>query len=564
MRTSTLRRVFVAVAVSMAASVPAMANEPETPAVPVTVTNQNTSAASPETVYNLASTKAVVTAAKKDTDLIDDPVKRAAAEEAVASEIRKLISQGANASYDNGEAYCIAVLKGNLPAVKVLIEEGHVDPNIRRGDAITLGALRGRDSVLNYLIDKGMDPDGIHKNGRPLASAAGNNHVSSIELLKRRGADININGGYALAIAAKLGADSMTGIKALLANGANINVGSGMPLFAAYDGGNEDVFNFLIEQGGDINIDNGGPLRTAVYAKNKKAIDFLLAHGANINAGRGMVMRAALENGDSEMAQFLIDKGADPTLAGVGEGLEYIRQNPAKYEDAPHREVIALLNTKREGKVLQPITDVANLPEADVVTDYKAKMAGAPEAHMIKVSAKQGMAKYEGQLQYDETDGFNLATAALENNLETMTAIIAKKTADPNFNDGLPLQNAAMGGSIEALKLLLDAGADINASDGIAFLMAADAGKLNVVNFLIERKMDLFGTCVELFLEQMQLVKSAETYAKTKYSQPVYDDIVNVINKARTEFRPDYVPKVYQAVPVDGNPNMFKSAVPRP
>jgi ankyrin repeat protein len=512
MRTQKLSTLFLAAALAVGAAGPAMAAS-KAPAAG----DADTEVMATAPGVDAALTRDLMSLAKGDA--AED---NAQLQDEVANKARALIAKGGDPAYNNGELLMYAAMNGQLGMVKVLVEEGHVDLNVRNGQALLLAAMRGRNEVINYLIDKGMDPDGVEKIGRPLAQAAGNEYISTVELLVKRGAQVNIKEGYPLAIASILG--------------------------------------------------------------SLKGVEKLIELKADINAGQGLALRSAIEGGSSEVAKYLLDNGADPMLTGVTEGLKEIATNTAKYGDQAHKDVAEMVMKARESKktspeqsadpekaqaentvapiIVPPSLTTTELEARQLASNAKLQELKAPESASAPMRPKVGIEKYEGQLQYDDQDGYLLAAAALTNDLEKMKELIAKKSADLNFNEGLPLQSAAGMGYIEAMQLLLDSGADINADGGFSLMAAADGGQKEAVQFLIDHGINIFAGDIELYLEQMQVVKGDEKYPTSKYAQPVYEEIVTMINAARKAKDPDYIPKVYQAIPL-GN-GMFKSNVAPP
>lgn len=68
-------------------------------------------------------------------------------------------------------------------------------------DVLYTPAWRGRVGVLKYLMDAGWHPDGIRRDGAPLAAATSRGHVEAVQLLLARGARLDgkgLNGWTAL------------------------------------------------------------------------------------------------------------------------------------------------------------------------------------------------------------------------------------------------------------------------------------------------------------------------------------------------------------------------------
>ena len=64
---------------------------------------------------------------------------------------------------------------GMLPAVKYLVEELHVDVNVRDHDgntAIHNAAARGDNEMIKYLVSKGADPKAVNREGKTTVDMA--------------------------------------------------------------------------------------------------------------------------------------------------------------------------------------------------------------------------------------------------------------------------------------------------------------------------------------------------------------------------------------------------------
>lgn len=146
----------------------------------------------------------------------------------------------------------------------------------------------------------------------------------AIQILRRRGADINIPGDQACtALLELVETGSREAVKKLLANGADVNAfveGTNPPLNLAAGQGNEEMTLLLLEWGADLEIrDAGGftALRTACEFNQFKTATLLLERGADIDskAGGGYTpLASAAVKGNLPMVEFLLDKGADAEI----------------------------------------------------------------------------------------------------------------------------------------------------------------------------------------------------------------------------------------------------------
>ena len=164
------------------------------------------------------------------------------------------------------------------------------------------------------------------KDVTPLMMAAlGNSDVKVIELLLKKGADIqakNENEKTAFMYAAEENSNPEV-IETLLKNGANIEAkakyGLTALICAAYRNKNPEVIETLIKNGANIEAKNKYGLTALMYAaygnKNPEVIETLIENGANIEAkdkdGTTALMLAMNKEENPDAAEVLIAYGAN-------------------------------------------------------------------------------------------------------------------------------------------------------------------------------------------------------------------------------------------------------------
>jgi ankyrin repeat protein len=198
------------------------------------------------------------------------------------------------------DRFAVAIDRGDLAAVKALVEEGNPPDSAidYGGEPITplyKAAGEGRTEIVKYLIEKGADVNfrGKEWGHTPLSEAAGRGFDDVIEVLLKAGADPKVkdrNGYTAFAIAAL--------------------------------GGQTDAAEALIAHS-DVNAaDNYGNtlLMAATTTGQTEAIRWLVGKGAAIDkvsqleyGGRTALISAA-EVGALESARTLLELGANPHL----------------------------------------------------------------------------------------------------------------------------------------------------------------------------------------------------------------------------------------------------------
>lgn len=293
-----------------------------------------------------------------------------------------LLAAGANARTANRygiTALQAAAVNGDPALIKALLKAG-ADPNavLPEGETILMTAARtGRVAAIEALLDGGARLDGQEKwfGETPLIWAAAENHGGAVELLIRRGADVNAASAKQNYRSRRSGQSIMAlGIwtplmyaarenaldagRALIAGKANLDIvdpDGATALVIAILNANYDFAKLLLDAGADPNIVDTaagmGPLYAAMDmhrlavghgrpnphpSGTLDAVDIaqlLLEKGADPNAklkaaimqrqhtagdstlaaGATPLMRAA-KSGDIAMVKVLLANGADPTL----------------------------------------------------------------------------------------------------------------------------------------------------------------------------------------------------------------------------------------------------------
>jgi ankyrin repeat protein len=313
----------------------------------------------------------------------------------------------------------------------------------------------------------------------PVADAAMRRDGAGVRRLVQSGADVNAaqaDGATALHWAAYHGDAGMT--KILLEAGALVsaaNRNGSTPLWLASSQGDAAVIETLLANGADANEPlplGRRPLMLAARSGSVEAVRALLDGGADPNAketarGTTALMQAA-DQGHADVIAVLIEKGADVAAASapvLRDGRTAALGKSGDPREAVRRQVIAVLCE-------QPA------PDLSILESLTAQGSGATEDAVLASAASAGGNPCANQGEQIIFTGGGRNRAARE----------------PDGGELTPLVYAARTGSIDAARVLLDAGADVNQVTryGWSPLLAATQNRNYVMGkFLIERGADV-------------------------------------------------------------------------
>jgi ankyrin repeat protein len=316
----------------------------------------------------------------------------------------------------------------------------------------------------------------------PVADAAMRRDAAEVRRLVQNGADVNaaqIDGGTALHWAAYYGDATLASL--LLEAGANVtaaNRNGSTPMWLAASHGDAAMIETLLANGADANEPlalGRRPLMLAARAGRVDAVRALLEHGADADAkedarGTTALMQAA-DQGHADVVAVLIEHGADVAAKSAPVARDGRTAALGKSDDpraAVRRQVIAILCD-------QPTPDLSTLRELIAQSSEDAVLAQAAKAAT------------------DGGDPCNLRRDALGFVIEG-EGRRARSPREPDGGELTALVYAARTGSIDAARVLLDAGADVNQVTryGWSPLLAATQNRnYQLGKFLIERGADV-------------------------------------------------------------------------
>jgi uncharacterized protein len=311
-------------------------------------------------------------------------------------------------------------------------------------------AMRRDNAEVRRLVQSGADVKAAQADGATaLHWAAYNGDVSMALLLLEAGADVaaaNRNGSTPLWLAASQGDAPM--IEALLESGADANEQLPLgrrPLMLAARSGHVDAVRVLLEHGADVNAKEDARGTTALMQAadqgHADVIAVLIEHGASVAAGSAPVLR------DGRTAA--LGKSGDP-------------------RNAVRQQLIAIICD-------QDTPDLSKLNELVAETTEDAVLAEAGEVPSVR----------NGDPCDIERDGLGFVFTSGRPN---------RQARQPDGGELTSLVYAARAGSIDAARVLLDAGADVNQTTryGWSPLLAATQNRnYQLGKFLIERGADV-------------------------------------------------------------------------
>ncbi|KAF8441155.1 ankyrin repeat-containing domain protein [Terfezia claveryi] len=351
--------------------------------------------------------------------------------------------------------------------------------------------------------------------------------MTAVQLLLKKGADVNITGGqYGTALIAAICCGHKDILQLLLKKGADVNITGGKyrtALIAAAYRERKDIVQLLLEKGADVNI-TGGKYGTALivaaaisHYKSRDIVQLLLKKGADVNitgGEYGTALIAAANCGYKDIVQLLLKKGADVNITGGEHGTALIAA-----ANRGQKNIVQLLLEKGAdvnipgSKHGPALTAAANSGDKDIVQLLLEKGA---DINLI-TSGKHGTAligaanrghKDIVQLLLEKGADVNIITsgeygtaliAAANSGDKDIVQLLLEKGADINLitsgKHGTALIGAANRGHKDIVQLLLEKGADVNiitsGEYGTALIAAANSGDKDIVQLLLKKGADI-------------------------------------------------------------------------
>jgi uncharacterized protein len=458
----------------------------------------------PDALLQAASNLAAVANAAK----ADDP-----------AAVRKLIQEHADVNApanDGSTALLWAAYHSDAEITKALLAAGaSVDVANHYGVTPLLQASRNGDvEVMRALLDAGADATRWHPEGEtPLMAASRTGRVAAVQLLLRKGSFVNAADPFqeetALMWASAEG--HLEVVKTLLAAGADPNLkahvstiterknadhpaGGFTALMFAVRNGHEDVARALIAGGADVKATNADGATATIIAIVNDRFDFakeLLDHGADPNDGS---------------LYFAVDMHDATTDMRAHDGSRLQPSHPNQLTSLALVKVLLDLNADVNKPFIGALHSTTLCCGANINSSPFYRAATAADVEVLKLMLDHGAKIEWSPAEIKPKDGKKLAPGANANAGRTplMAAIKggmgAPIAGGPGFTrpSPPPFREPGSRDRLEALKVLLAAGADPNAKApdgstplhqavqeqqvGIIRALAAAGGKLDAVN----------------------------------------------------------------------------------
>lgn len=228
----------------------------------------------------------------------------------------------------HGTRFAVAIERGDLDAIKVLIEEdgASADTPIVYGEyslnPLHKASWEGEVAIVEYLLSKGAKINALDGTSKATAlmHAVRRGNAEIVKVLLAAKTDITLRDMYdfnAFTTAVSAGNQEIAGL--LLAAGAKVDEGSSglTPMIFAVSAGNIETIRFLVAHGADVNqgakTGEQTALISAILAAQIEVVKTLIELKANVNTKMkdgGTPLKIA-RNGDQEdIVALLVAAGA--------------------------------------------------------------------------------------------------------------------------------------------------------------------------------------------------------------------------------------------------------------
>ena len=366
----------------------------------------------------------------------------------------------------NASALMIACKRGDIDAINLLLNTG-ADPNIARdlGDTCLHDAVRGDCSkeVLQTIISHGADVNATNTiNETALIISCRTGNIDAINVFLNAGAETlisTIDGDTCLHAAAN-GDCSKDVLEIIISHGVDVNATNqrnASALMIACKRGDIDAIDLLLNTGADLNIarDLGDTcLHDAVRGDcSKEILQTIMRHGVDVNAtnsNNATALMMAVQKGNVEAIHELLHAGANTNIADEYGNtclhdavLEYIRKDVLQ-TIIYHGAHVNAKNNRNE----TPLMIALWIPNKDAINV------------LLNAGADPNIATKYGNTCLHNAVGKGY-------NKEALQAIISygADVNATNKNNATALMIACRNGNVDAINVLINAGAGANGDD---------------------------------------------------------------------------------------------------
>ncbi|XP_040920180.1 ankyrin repeat and SOCS box protein 2-like [Toxotes jaculatrix] len=329
--------------------------------------------------------------------------------------------------------------------------------------AIHQAAWFGQDTCLRVLLSAqpGMINKRTERGESALLVAVSRDHMRCVHMLLENGADPDIaNYDKETPLYRACERNSAAMVAMLLNHGASVNthcIQGWTALQEAVVRNNVEICEMLMKAGAKHNLTNKyglSPLFSAAQNGQLASLRFLLKHGADVNsqaADGATALYEAAKNGHEEIVELLLSQNADAN-------------KPGKTGLLP-LHIAAQRGSDTIVSMLIPATSKARVRRTGISPLHVAAERNRDEVLETLIDAGfdvNAQLSEEQSKLYEDRRSTALYFSVINNNIEAVRMLLAAG-ADPNLDIFKPLMVAARQGCIQTVTLLVEHGADINA-----------------------------------------------------------------------------------------------------
>lgn len=352
-----------------------------------------------------------------------------------------LLTKGADTNINNSLGYHpihLAALEQDIAMINLLAKHCNIDQksnNIEQITALCVATEEGKLESIKALIKLGADLNAprASNNTLPLHIAFSKNYISIAKELIIAGAKIgnlNTNGETELHMAARI-KDGVSIIEILINKGLDINarnMGGGTPILVAAYNNNKNSVDLLLKSNANIDILDNHGRHVWHYAAVSGSLEVMEVIRAKVpvdvktkNTEQHTALWLAADQGKLELVNWLINLGADVNASQLSDG-----------------------KTALHTAILNKHSSVAKLLiEKSVDINKGDKDLATPLYYSV---------------QSTDYDSNQLTKYLIDNGANVHSSILS-------INGYTSLHMASLFGNIEAVRMLIKAGADVNAVD---------------------------------------------------------------------------------------------------